>query len=179
MYEYKVKRKNKAAAITIAFSFAVSAICLFGGRFSGSFRSVTEIVGLLAFFFAILIMGRYLLREYIYSVEKTENGEVDLTVVEVQGKRRTTVCRIGLSEIKEILFEDPVSRGAVRKRLKPMKRYDYCIDLSPSRSIHLLFSDGDRAVAVRLEPDERMKALIVQLSSAGRTEYVPPTDDEA
>lgn len=160
MYEYKARRGNKRAAMITLLSSGIAAICLLCGTLFGSLRGIAEIIGLFMVAFAILIASRYLLKDYVYRLEMTEEGRVDLTVTELQGRRRITVCRIGLDEIGEILVEAPETRKEVRARLKEMKRYDYCVDLSPTRSLYLIFSDGDRTVSVRIVPDERMEKLL-------------------
>lgn len=175
MYEYKAERKNKTAAMTTLFASGIAAICLFCGGLFGTFRGIAEVVGLLAVAFAILVASRYLLKDYVYCLDKTEEGGVDLTVTELQGKRRIVVCRIGLEDVEELLVETPETRKELRERLKSMKRYDYCVDLAPSRSLYLLFSDRDQTVAVRLLPDERMEKLLRECAGAAEK---CPTDTE-
>lgn len=164
MYEYKAQRRNKAAAVTTLLSSLAAAVCLFGGSLLGSLKGIAEIIGLFALAFAVLVASRYLLKDYVYSLEEAENGDVDLTVTELQGKRRVTVCRIELSAVEEILTETPETRKAMKERLKGMKRYDYCADLVPSRSLYLLFRDRDETVSVRLIPDERMERILLERS---------------
>ena len=161
------KRKQKQNILLLSLLLAViaaAAVCLFGGSLLGSLKGITEIIGLFALAFAVLVASRYLLKDYVYRLEEAENGDVDLTVTELQGKRRVTVCRIGLSAVEEILTETPETRKAMKERLKGMKRYDYCIDLVPSRSLYLLFRDRDETVSVRLIPDERMERILLERS---------------
>ena len=63
-------------------------------------------------------------------------------------------------DLDEVLTETAENRETVKSRLKDVKRYDYCVDLSPERSLHLCFCDRGQDVAVRIVPDERMEELI-------------------
>ena len=165
MYEYRVKRRNKTAAVTVALASAAAAICFASGVLLSQIRSVTEVLGLLFSAFAILVAGRYLLRDHVYAVRESEETGTTLTVFELQGRRSTVVCRIALSDVSALLVETPDNRRALRPRVKETKRYDYCADLCPSRSTYLFFEDGDRTHSVRLEPDERLEGLLLALCS--------------
>ncbi len=179
MYTYKAKRKNKAAAVTVALSSAASAVLLLLGPLFGVLRAYSEVLGLVVLSFAILVAGRYLLKDFVYMLGETEDGDCEFTVIEVQGKRRTAVCRIALSEIDGAFVETPEERGAIKERLRETKRYDYCPDLLPYRSLYLLFSDRDRAVSVRIEPDEKMEELILRLSDSLRARRMDGEEEEA
>ena len=99
-------------------------------------------------------------KSYIYAV--TNDG--DLTVTEVQGKRRVTVCRLSIAQASRIeSFEgaDNEKINAIKKQIKSEKRkvYNYCIDLVPSAVCYVL-SEEFEEVAVIFQPDEKMLEIL-------------------
>ena len=103
---------------------------------------------------AVMLMGRYLLRYYLYRVEEAE-GQTDFTVTEITRRGGTTVCRLGLSQllaVKEWNGENQPPRGR--------KIYNYCVDARPVRSWLLEFADGEDVIFIRFSPDERMLAIL-------------------
>ena len=165
IYNCKAKRQNlKAAAVTAVFTVAfLSDLFLLPLPFMKPYRHLLEF--LLAVFAAVVVTvaGRYLLRDYRYIL--TENGDgVDLVVIETQGKRRRTVCRVALSDIREIADECKDNRRSLNERCRTMKkRYDYCIDLSAERAFRIFLTEREEKVSIRLSVDEGLKAHLSRL----------------
>lgn len=165
MYDYIPKRKNKKAATYTALFSGLAAIAFLCGGYLGDYRYIAELAAVFSMAVAILLAGRYLLKDYVYSLKETEDG-VDFIVVEVQGKRRSVVCRIGVEEIRETVKETSETREAVAARLKGVKKYDYCLDISPESALCVFFDDRGNETAVRFMPDEKMEGLILSLLAA-------------
>ena len=164
IYTCKAKRQNlKAAAVTATFTVAfLCDLFLLPFPLFLPYRHVMEF--LLAVFaaFAVTVAGRYLLREYRYIL--TENGEgVDFVVTEIQGKRKRTVCRIALSDIRETADERRDNRKALNEKCRSMKRYDYCIDLGAREAFRILLSEEKHEVSVRLSVDDGLKTHLAAL----------------
>ena len=120
-YEYRPtpdKRKEKLLAL------------LFGGVGLGAYASslsryvpypaLLQLAAVLLLTLALALVGRYLLRNFCYTVaprrDGGENAPDDLTVTELYGRRRSVVCILSLAEIRGVT---PVS-GTDRKTLRAM-----------------------------------------------------------
>ena len=164
IYTCKAKRQNlKAVAVTAVFTVAfLSDLFLLPLPFMDPYRHLLEF--LLAVFaaVAVTVAGRYLLKDYRYIL--TENGDgVDLVVTETQGKRRRTVCRVSLTDIREIADECKDNRRSLNERCRTMKRYDYCIDLSAERAFRIFLTEREEEISIRLSVDEGLKAHLSRL----------------
>ena len=102
MYEVIPKKSNKAAHYTSAVLLIAAFAAMF---FSASpklpYRSLMQFAALIMLGFSILMMTRYTLCSYAYSIIE-EDGEYDLTVTELKRKARITVCRVGLGGITQL-----------------------------------------------------------------------------
>lgn len=103
---------------------------------------------------SILLMGRYLLRYYLYRVEEIKGG-VDFTVTEITRRGGTTVCRLGLSQLLSVK-----EWNEENKPLRGKKIYNYCVDARPVASWLLEFADGEETIYIRFSPDERMLEIL-------------------
>ncbi len=117
---------------------------------------VFQLIGIALCAASIFIFSRYVSKGYIYAV--TKDG--DLTVTEVQGRRRVTVCRLAIAQITELeLIDAPDAQktAELKRKMKSEKRkvYNYCIDLVPERVCYI-FSEEYEAVTVIFQPDERL-----------------------
>lgn len=117
---------------------------------------VFQLIGIALCAASIFIFSRYVSKSYIYAV----TNEGDLTVTELQGKRKVTVCCLSISKASRIeSFEGSQTEkiNAVKKQIKTEKRkvYNYCIDLVPS-TVCYVFSEEYDEVAVIFQPDEKM-----------------------
>lgn len=165
-YEYMPKANNKGLK-AICTGLFFGAVVLFGA--SGMMGDVIKMPWLMQFIsicmltVSILLMGRYLLRYYLYRVEEVDGG-VDFTVDEITRRGRVTVCRLGLSDlvsIKEWNDENKPPRGK--------KIYNYCVDARPAASWVAEFADGEDRIYIRFSPDGKM-LTILENAQTGREE---------
>ena len=110
---------------------------------------------------SIMLMGRYLLRYYMYRIEEVSGG-VDFTVTEITRRGGTTVCRLGLSQLRAVKEWNDQNKPPRGKKL-----YNYCADARPEASLVLEFSDGGEIIYIRCSPDERMTELFRRALSDG------------
>ena len=103
---------------------------------------------------SILLMGRYLLRYYLYRIESV-NGGVDFTVTEITRRGGTTVCRLGLHQLRAVKVWN-----AENKPPRGKKIYNYCVDARPADSRLLEFADGDDTIYIRFSPDAKMLEIL-------------------
>ena len=124
-----------------------------------SFRWVFQLLGVIALVGAIFIVTRYMAKSFIYTVWVNDNGTRDLTVCElINGKKRTTVCRIGISNITEahLLYpekgEDKIKEKelSANARAEYRKSFDYCHDIGASPVCVLLVEECGEKLLIKL-----------------------------
>ena len=134
MFSKTPKTKNGGAKI-------ISLCCLIVGAFlfvvAGTGKIVlpllAQILSILLFTASIYIASCYLLREYAFSVEKSNiEGEPvpDFVIYEKRGKRSITVCRLGIDEITHVEKVDKNNVKDVRTQRKSMRRYRYNVQFA-------------------------------------------------
>lgn len=156
MYQVKVKKQNKLTAVLCALLCA-GGVGLFGISLNPSvpFPFVAQGLGVLSLTVSVILYTRYFLHTYYYSVHPSgvfdaSGTEIyDLEVVDESGKKRTTVCRLGLRDIVRVTAR-PVR--ATKKNGQPRivadggTVYRYCADIFPQKVIVVYTADGDAVV---------------------------------
>lgn len=166
-YEYMPKANNGKMKGICTGLFA-GAVVLFG---ASGLKDVFPMPWLMQFVsicmltVAIMLMGRYLLRYYLYRVEQTRDG-VDFTVDEITRRGRVTVCRLSLGALISISRWDEEHKPPKGKKI-----YNYCVDARPAESWLLTFADGDDMLYIRFSPDDKMRVMF-ENAVIGREENV-------
>ena len=118
-------------------------------------------LGMLAM--GIFITTRFVMKSYVYAVERTDDGD-DLTVTEINGRHTITVCRIGMDSVTHAIVVPSADREAgadVKRRIKADKRkaFNYCGDLFCDKYICVFAREGGEAFAIKLTWDESLERL--------------------
>jgi len=113
---------------------------------------------------SIFLVSRYVMKNYIYAIISTEGGN-DFTVTELQSKKKTTVCRISVSNIEKAVVIEPGNKSgedAVKALIKQgkYKRFNYCADLFDEKCIYLLADECGEKVAIKLSWGEELEAYL-------------------
>lgn len=162
MYEWIPPKNNKKAQKTTLLLFCGAALLMaFPILFSQfPYRWIPQLISLGLLTAAIFMMTRYIAKFYIYRILDLGNGTLDLTVTEAKagGKGQITVCRIGISGIRECVLGDDTStsdgkRLLAQKRKEHKKIFDYCADFHPEQSIVLVVEEGGEELVLRLSYD--------------------------
>lgn len=164
MYEYVPKRKNKKALILVAMLILITAAGFLSAELIPAYRWTVQLLAIAAAALAVLLCGRYLLKEYTYRIEE-QSGGIDFVVIERQGKRGLTVCKIGTNDILEAYFETPENKNMIAKKGRQLRRYDYCVDLGADGTLCLFVREGDETVAVRISPDDKIASILLSQTS--------------
>lgn len=157
MYQVKVQRQNKITAMLCALLCAggvgLFAISLLPGL---PFPFFAQGMGVLALTFGVLFYAKYILHTYYYNIRPSgifdaDGAEIiDLEVVDEIGKRRTTVCRIGLRDMAEISARPARAtkkNGQTKLRARDGGRiFYYCADLFPEKILAVYTTDGNLIV---------------------------------
>ena len=164
-YEY-IPQKNHTRLNGIIIILIAVAAALFMTPIIFSeipFRWVFQLLGVIALVGVIFIITRYIAKSFIYTVWRNDDGTLDLTVCELtNGKKRTTVCRIGISNITEahLLYPEKSDDKIKEKELcanarsEHRKSFDYCHDIKASPVCILLSEECGEHLLIKLSPDE-------------------------
>ncbi len=163
MYDITPQRTNKAAPYTSAAMFITAfAAMLFSGISWLPYRSVMQLASLVILAFAILILIRYVLTGYIYSIVSADEGKYDLTVTEARRKSRITVCRISLSRIKKTVKINAENKKTVQEMTKGYKVFNYCVDMSPAEYCCVFAEECGEKLVIKLNYDKRLFDILSQ-----------------
>ncbi len=174
MHQYLPEGKRSGMKAICLALFAV-AVILFLASGAGLFpyHAFFQFGAVTMMALAITLMGRYLLRHYLYRVADDGEG-LDFTVDELSRRGRYTVCRLSLSllAMAEPWSDETRPRGS-------SKVYNYCVEIHPTDSWILRFDDTDGPIYIRLSPDETLIGLFRE-AVARHTEAAlqESTDDE-
>lgn len=177
MYETTPKKSNKAAHYTSAvLLIAAFAAMFFSAMPNLPYRSIMQFAALVMLAFSILMMTRYTLCSYTYSVIEDE-GEYDLTVAELKRKSRITVCRVGLAGITQVTLAkraDKEQTARLKTDSKGRKTYNYCVDLAPSEYIHVLTEECGEKITIKLSYDERLFEILQNAEKQNKQVNIEP-----
>lgn len=163
MYEYIPEGKRNGIKGLCMGLFVGAVVLFFASGIEGMlYPSVMQMAAVIILAVAIMLMGRYLLRHYLYRIADDGEG-LDFLVDELSRRGRYTVCRLGLSKL---LSAEPWSDETKPKGSK--KIYNYCVEMKPRDSWILEFEDGEDRIYVRLSPDEKLIAYFREAVAARR-----------
>ena len=144
-------------------------ICLFMGVLAYGFGQILsypilyQLFSVVMLALAVLITVRYLLRDYLYRVELSENGSEDLTVIETVGKRRTVVCRVSVREIVNILPATEIKERQVLRAWQKKGIYRYTPLMRSKSSLFLEIFDEEKTYFLEIYADSDLILLLKEL----------------
>ena len=155
MYQYMPKGdRGKLKGICMAM-FAGGVVLFFASGIKGIlYPAIMQTAAVLIITATIMIMGRYLLRHYLYRIADDGEG-LDFLVDEISRNGRYTICRLSISQL--------VSARPYGDDVKPQKGtkvYNYCVEIKPRDSWLLEFLDGEDRIFVRISPDDKLKEIV-------------------
>lgn len=149
--------QNKKSAYTIALVLLICGIICIGCAPLFRMLSVMQFFGVAFFTGCILIMKRYILQEYIYTVEPEGEG-YDLSVNEICGKRSRLVCKLSLDTC--VAFE--MKKDNAEKYGHVSRRYNYCVN-PDARDVYCFYfkeSEDSELNVLFLECDSRFAGYL-------------------
>ncbi len=164
LFEFIPEKNNKRLSL-------VSGLLLIGGSLmllvTYIFEGITgkwifQLLAICMFGVSIFLVSRYVMKNFIYAIVSTDGGN-DFTVTELQNKKKTTVCRISVSNIERTFVieqGDKVKEDSVKALIKEgkYKKYNYCADLFDEKCIYILADECGERVAIRLSWSEDLEA---------------------
>ena len=158
MYEYFPKEPKKRERLLLA-CLAVGAFSLYGiSRIPAMpFPAIWQLLAVVLLGGVVVVLTQYLIRDFCYRIEMSEDGAVpDFTVTEYCGKRITVVCRISLNDIVELRPITDKEYKHLTRTQKGRRVYDYTCRIDPGNLYLLTARDKDELYDVRIVADERL-----------------------
>ena len=160
MYEYAPRLKKTREKIWASVCLLMGAVAYGFGELL-PYPALYQLLAVGSLAAAILITVRYLLRDYIYRIVPVEDGgRMDLTVVEVMGKRRTVVCRVSVSDIQTIKPISEISRQKMSDRKGNAPLYRYVSEFHPSNAYFLEILDDEKTYFLEICADSELISII-------------------
>ena len=168
MYQYIPPKRNQKAQKIIGILFLGGILLLFlPSLLQIPFRSFFQVCGVGCLTGSVFLVTRYVTKSFLYRVEANDDGSLDFTVTEIQNnKRQITVCRIALSDIRDIVTVKQADRAAVnavkeRIRKEQRRSFYYCPELAPSEACYLFVSEPSSGLlVVVINPDETLLRIL-------------------
>ncbi len=152
------QHQNHMAPVVALISFLVGLVLFFLSMHT-AYPALLQALMLVAMVFGVCLLARHHVH-YIYRLESDANGgeSMDLVVEQQRGRQRMVVCRLGVSDVREIEHQTPENRKQIKKKYADQGDtvHAYCADVFPTRSTYLRFDDGGQRVIIRLQASEAL-----------------------
>ncbi len=169
MYRYEPKSKKKREK-GLLFALLILAVALFGcAQIPNVFLpAVLQLLGVFCLVGVVMLISRYLLRSYAYSVEPSEtaapDAPKDLVITETYGNRVSVVCRISVINVESIREITPQNRKQIAAELKGKRVYKYAAELFPEDYHLLSVSLDEERFFIKLSADQPLISAIMKHS---------------
>lgn len=175
-YSYRPPRDIKKCSLVSMIGFLVGFGLVYVSAFL-PYSYIFQILGIAVLAIAIFVTTRYIVRSYVYSIQKAGENDYDFVVNEISGKRSKAVCRINMDEITDFVYSEngktPLKYSG--KSGRDILRFDYCQDFLPGKAHYLYAHLREGKICVRFSPDEKLTQTIESLRPR---EYEPAIDNE-
>lgn len=159
--KYTSVSKNKYA-VAFATGFGVLTVAfLIVSTLDFLFRGVFEVIALACAVTVIQIVQKYILSYYEYILDPSDELLTynRITVIQVIGKRRTSLYTAPLSNLTDVIPYKKM-KTVEKEYGKIGKKMSFCPDMFPKESCLLVFEDGEELSIIRLQcGGEFMSAL--------------------
>ena len=161
MYEFIPSRKSKTE-INISFiAFIGALVIMFISAVPGlPLRWISQLASICLFSLSLAIMGRFILKGYVYNIAKNDNEKLDLTVTEIKKRSRITVCRIGLEGIEKAVKITASEKKDISSEWRGRKVFNYCVDISPSEYICVFAEECGERLVIKLAYDDTLFGIL-------------------
>lgn len=168
--EFSAKAKatnNKARSLFIIcmiLSFAFLSISMLVDLY----RGVISLVGLGFLVVAITVYTKYISPVYYYDITFDNEGTPLFVVHQMIGKRKTTLCRIGLFEVVKIEEENAEQRKA-HKTSPGFVKYSYVPTLLPERTYRITSVSKYEKSEILIEASEEFISVLKAYAAEARS----------
>ena len=167
LYELEPRLKKTREKIIMSVCLLVSSLC-YGVSGFLLYPALYQFFAIVLLSAAVVVIVRYLLRNYVYVIHGNEDGEArELVVVEVMSKKQTVVCRISLSDVADLI---PRAVFLQSNAGHGQEIYRYVSELFPEHAYFAEILQGDRKFFVEIYADSVLADLIVSNKRQDRIE---------
>ena len=153
------KPSNKKAKI-LSFVFLAAALMIFAvSVVIQHYRGVVSMFSTVFLVIGILLYTRYVSPVYYYDIMLDSEGTPLFVVRALNGKRETTLCRIGLAEIMKVEREDR-KRRHLHKTPKTHMKYVYMPTLDPDVSYRLTTASRYERAEIVIEASDEFASML-------------------
>lgn len=115
---------------------------------------IMQLFGIALIVFAIQIMQRYVLSDFVYIIEDFDNGESVMNVISIQGQNKTTVCSISFAKC---IYAGDTDKATV----KTQNTYNYRQNVFTKDKFSVIYCESGENILIKLESDENFKSAIM------------------
>ena len=150
--KYTSISKNKNAAIVATLFGVLTVVLLVISTLNLFFRGILEVLALASAVVVIQIAQRYLMSYYEYILDPSDELLTynRLTVIQVVGKRKTSVFTAPLSNLSKVVSHTKM-KNIEKEYGKIGKKMSFCPDINPKESCLLIFEEEDELTILRLQ----------------------------
>ena len=164
LYRYAPQRKTRRERVIAAALLLTACGIMLLSLTPIGVRSLNQLLAFLAATAGILVTTRYCLTDFIYEIDRDENGVLYMQVIRRQGKRLMTVAQFDLAQL--IAFRDGARIGDLEKETGSLKRQmNCCVSMEPAHTLALCAESNGERFALLLECGEELAALLGNLQS--------------
>ena len=162
MYSFTPKKTNNTASALIGVLLVAAAVAFLFPALSRDmqYAGILQSLGLVFIIAALAVMSRYSFKYFTYEVRENNGQSPDLDVVETQGKRRYTVCRVSLSNIESVERMTEKNKDALKAKCNGRKKFSYLADIAPKDALFVFVTECGEPLALILAYDETLEKLL-------------------
>ena len=134
------------------------------------YKWLFQLLSIILFTAVIFITSRFAAKSFLYSVIKTDNDTLELTVTEITngGRSKITVCRISVAGIESIERIDRTDKSScdsqkkIEKQAKNdgRKSFNYSPNINPSSICLVLCEECGEKFLIKLECDDTLLSYL-------------------
>lgn len=170
-----LKSKNNNAKIVFGVLAAVAAALVVSSMIMELYKGILGLCGIVFLTAAVLVYTKYLGAEYYYDVTFDSSGYPLFVVRQLVGKRYSTLCRIGLIEIRDIKRETPAERRAY-KTPYGIRKYVYLATLGADVTYRLITKSRYEEAEILIEISDDFAALLTEYVKEAKATVVEDDD---
>ena len=170
-----VRSKNNNAKITFGVLLILAGALILTSMIVELYRGVISLAGIVFLTAAVLVHTKYIGAEYYYDVTFDSSGYPLLVVRQTVGKRHSTLCRIGLSEINSVDRETASERRA-HKTPYGVRKYVYVPTMGTDVTYRLITKSRYEEAEIILEISDEFAELLSSYAKEAKTMVIEDDD---
>ena len=157
LYEFEPRLKKIREKIVMSVCLLLSSLAYGVSNFL-PYPSLYQLLAVILLTVAVLMIVRYLLRDYVYAIHADENGEAsELIIVEIMGKKQSVVCRVSLADVDKMI---PCALFLKSELRRQTEIYRYVSEMVPENAFYLEISSAGKQFVVEILADRTLEKLI-------------------